>query len=83
MEGFELTFPFHPFWFSNEITPYFCEALRPLSEKEVFLKKLVKYQWTGSIIEGRFVNSFPQVLVFLPPSQKQEYAWHSVSSGAL
>ena len=46
------------FWFSNEITPYFCEALRPLSEKEVFLKKLVKYQWTGSIIEGRFVTVF-------------------------
>ena len=36
-----------------------------------------KYNW-GPICYG-----FPQVLVFLPPSQKQEYAWHSVSSGAL
>ena len=36
-----------------------------------------KYNW------GPICYSFPQVLVFLPPSQKQEYAWHSVSSGAL
>ena len=36
-----LPFLFIHFWFSNEITPYFCEALRPLSEKKCFYLRLL------------------------------------------